>query len=278
MIKAFEDFKEFKKEAEELGYPRNLEELISLDFNFFEKYEEFTVINLRDYGYENKNNLLVLTDQQSLLYSEKTIEEKDLRLYKFTLKKKYGESTVLALLTAQQVLENYEDYFEKINKDIDELEESLNIDRIQENAKKLRKLHDQVEDFEDLLLEVKGRKVREIRTDYVTYDFDLLVGKTTHLLDRIKSHLSQLNNLRNEYDILSTRELNHKITFLTEVMKKLTAITVILTVPMLIGSWYGMNFKYMPELGLEWTYPALIAITIAITVFIAIAFRLRDWL
>ena len=40
-----------------------------------------------------------------------------------------------------------------------------------------------------------------------------------------------------------------------EVVKLLTMITVITTPLMMVGTWYGMNFKHMPELEWAWGYP-----------------------
>ncbi|MBI5635466.1 magnesium transporter CorA family protein [Candidatus Micrarchaeota archaeon] len=278
MIKSFGDFGEFKAEARKLGYPKDLTELTRHEIKFLEKYDNFTVINLHDYGRGNNNNLMVLTAGKSLLYSEKKIGAGDLRLYKSVLGKKFGESTAFALVATHRVLENYEDYFEKISDDIDGLEENLDIGRIQHNAKVLRKLHDKVEEFVDVVLELKERKVREVKTEYLTYDFDLLVAKANHLLNRAKSHLSQLNNLRTEYEIRSTNELNKQIKFLTLVMKNLTALTVILTVPMLIASWYGMNFKFMPELSWQTGYSAALFGTVLVTALTFVAFRLKKWI
>ena len=278
MIKTFDDFNAFKSTALKLGYPKNLTELTRHEIKFLEKYDDFTVISLHDYGRENNNNLMVLTGKESLLYSEKKISAGELALYKTVLKKKFGESTVLTLLITHKVLENYEDFFEKISDDVDELEDSLDIEKIQHNTKILRKLHDKIEEFVDVVLDLKERKVREVKTEYLTYDFDLLAAKANHVLNRANSHLSQLNNLRAEYEMKSTNELNKQIRFLTLVMKNLTALTVILTVPMLVASWYGMNFRNIPELNWQMGYLAALAGTILLTALPFIAFRLKKWI
>jgi len=50
-----------------------------------------------------------------------------------------------------------------------------------------------------------------------------------------------------------------------EGIKVLTALTAISLPATIIGSWYGMNFQHMPELGMPHAYPTLGAITLLLT-------------
>ncbi|MGR8929295.1 MAG: magnesium/cobalt transporter CorA [Gammaproteobacteria bacterium] len=43
-----------------------------------------------------------------------------------------------------------------------------------------------------------------------------------------------------------------------EVVKRLAGWGAILTIPTMIFSWYGMNFRYMPELNWEYSYPLVV--------------------
>lgn len=62
------------------------------------------------------------------------------------------------------------------------------------------------------------------------------------------------------------------------IVKRLTALTVILMVPTLIAGVYGMNFRSMPELAWPWGYGYALGL-MAIAVVGAIwFFRARDWL
>ena len=58
----------------------------------------------------------------------------------------------------------------------------------------------------------------------------------------------------------------------------LTVITTIFMPLTLIAGWYGMNFRYMPELGWRIGYPLVIVISIAIVVFCLIIFKKKRWL
>lgn len=45
-----------------------------------------------------------------------------------------------------------------------------------------------------------------------------------------------------------------------EVVKRLAGWAALLAAPTLVASWYGMNFRHMPELGWRYSYPVLIGV------------------
>ena len=59
---------------------------------------------------------------------------------------------------------------------------------------------------------------------------------------------------------------------------RLTVITSIFMPLTLIAGWYGMNFKYMPELEHEAAYPIVIAVSIVIVIVCLIFFKKKKWL
>ena len=50
--------------------------------------------------------------------------------------------------------------------------------------------------------------------------------------------------------------------------------TVFLPLTLLVG-WYGMNFKYMPELSSRFGYPAVIVLSILVVVLSLLFFKKR---
>jgi magnesium transporter len=46
----------------------------------------------------------------------------------------------------------------------------------------------------------------------------------------------------------------------------------------LIVGWYGMNFRYMPELNMPWAYPAVLGLCVVIVVICLIVFRKKKGL
>lgn len=63
-----------------------------------------------------------------------------------------------------------------------------------------------------------------------------------------------------------------------EVVKRLAGWAALLAAPTLIASWYGMNFKYMPELNGRYSYFALIAIVIVVCVGLYRVLKRARWL
>lgn len=64
---------------------------------------------------------------------------------------------------------------------------------------------------------------------------------------------------------------------LNEIIKVLTIITTLTMPIVVIGTWYGMNFRIMPELAWQWGYPAAWALAIVFTIGMLVYFKKRDW-
>ena len=62
-----------------------------------------------------------------------------------------------------------------------------------------------------------------------------------------------------------------------EVVKLLTLITVVTTPLMMIGTWYGMNFKDMPELDYKHAYPIAGGCMILSTLATYLYFKMKKW-
>jgi len=65
---------------------------------------------------------------------------------------------------------------------------------------------------------------------------------------------------------------------MNEVMKVLTIIATIFIPLSFFAGLYGMNFEYMPELGVRWAYPVLLAAMATVAGFMIWFFRRRGWL
>lgn len=63
-----------------------------------------------------------------------------------------------------------------------------------------------------------------------------------------------------------------------EAFKRIAGWGLLLTAPMLVASWYGMNFHDMPELGFPHAYPIAGGITIATCILLYIFLKRAKWL
>jgi magnesium transporter len=65
---------------------------------------------------------------------------------------------------------------------------------------------------------------------------------------------------------------------MNNIMKLLTIIATIFIPLTFIAGVYGMNFRYMPELGWRWSYPAVLGVMVLVFVGMLIFFKRKKWL
>ena len=238
MIKFFNDFEAFQKEVQRHNIDVDLKSLLKLDVTFFEKYEKFILISIKDYA-ENPNNILILSKNYTLIYTTKNYNNYE-KVYRIPLKKPYGESTVITLLTLRQILKNYTSIFEKIRSDMDILDRTLNPETIEETGRSLRKLTDRVEELVQLIIMLKERDIKEFNTVIIAFDYDMLNAESRYWLERCRSHVYRISSLRTKSEIRNTRELNQTISKLTVIMAFLSIVAIVVSVPGTIGAIFGI--------------------------------------
>lgn len=99
----------------------------------------------------------------------------------------------------------------------------------------------------------------------------------THMnrLDRLYNNASSLR----EYTI-QIRDFHREQIAVKQnnIMTLLTVITSIFMPLTLITGWYGMNFKYMPELNWPISYPIVIVVCVIIVIVCLLYFKKKKWL
>lgn len=103
--------------------------------------------------------------------------------------------------------------------------------------------------------------------DTFIHQIDLLTVQREILTDLLEIYATIINN---NLAVISN-DLN-------KVMKKLTALTVIVMIPTFIASFYGMNFKYMPELNSPYGYIMVSIVMLTLAVSLLWYFRKKKWL
>jgi len=117
-----------------------------------------------------------------------------------------------------------------------------------------------------------------------------LKSSTTHLINRstdvylrdVYDHTIQvvetLELLRDMIAGLIDLNLSSASNRLNEVMKVLTLISTVFIPLTFIAGIYGMNFQYMPELGMKWGYFGALGLMVVIGIIMVIYFKSRKWL
>lgn len=264
---------EFKNKLKELGFEQDIDELLRLDLIFFEQYDKFVLINIKDYD-EEPNNFLLLSKENTVILTSTQLNGKQLTLYKNIIKKDYGESTALTLLVLKQILRNYALEFEKIRVEIQDVENKLNFNSVEKVGRKLRKLTDRFEEILDLIIKLGERHIKEFDINLVKYDYDVLTAEARYRMERSRSHIYHVSSLRSKVDIQSTAELNKTITRLTIIMTFLTILSIVVSVPGTIGAVFGI--PALSDLYFK-PHPNLLVYTLIISTIITIIFGWLYW-
>lgn len=245
MIRHFTDFDEFEKAAAKIRGVRSLRELLGIDLNFLESYDNFTIVNLKDAFQDAKpegdlNNILILSKKASLLFSARKFPKAELSFHRKLLRENYGESTVLCLISLKDVLANYSLFFERLRRNFSEAEKALDYEGLNRITRSMRKLEDKLSDFLRMLIELEDKKVRQVDTSLISYDYDILRAKARLLLDSTNLALGQINSEKREIELRSTNALNKNVEFLSKMMMVLTLVGVVVSVPGSLGAFFGI--------------------------------------
>ncbi|HWI32218.1 MAG TPA: magnesium and cobalt transport protein CorA [Microbacterium sp.] len=98
------------------------------------------------------------------------------------------------------------------------------------------------------------------------------------ITDRIGTFRSILENALTVNATLVTQRQTDTALVQNEQVKKISGWAAILFGPTLVGTIYGMNFTYMPELHWVIGYPLAIALMAATSVTLYVVFRKKHWL
>lgn len=98
----------------------------------------------------------------------------------------------------------------------------------------------------------------------------------------VLDHALRVNEATDTMREMLTAALTVNLSLVTvaqgEVVKRLGAWAALLAAPTLIASWYGMNFRHMPELGGRWSYAILVGGVALVCVVLYRMFKRARWL
>jgi magnesium transporter len=97
-----------------------------------------------------------------------------------------------------------------------------------------------------------------------------LILSNGQLIDLCQANLKNIVNIREAYSTIVANNLNRT-------MKFLTSITVILTVPMIVGSLWGMNIP-LPLANYSGAFPIMTLGVLAVSIILLIIFSKKKWL
>ena len=169
-----------------------------------------------------------------------------------------------------RIMERYEEALDRLEDEILEgkgEEEMARVNDIRSDVRELLVHYEQVIDMTQELLENENGFFSEANLRYMHLFMNRMARRHDSAVS-LRDHTIQVRDL---YSAQLDARQNRTMTLLTVV----TTIFMPLT---LIAGWYGMNFRYMPELTWRYGYPAVIVVSLLIVIFCLIFFKKKKWL
>jgi magnesium transporter len=166
---------------------------------------------------------------------------------------------------------------DRISEDIDDLEDRIlggkgnpvllrEVLHLKRQLLELRRVLGPMRDSANQLL----RREVEILDDEALPYYQDLYDHLVRVLDSLDLYRDLVSATLDAHESVTTNNLN-------QIVKRLTAVTVLLMVPTLIAGIYGMNFFFMPELELRYGYPAVLLGMLIIVIGLGWWMRRRGW-
>lgn len=168
------------------------------------------------------------------------------------------------------ILEGYEDEISTIEDRILEGNLAGELERNNEIRGELLQLKMHYEQLIDLGQELSENENEFFQPDNLRF-FELFTARVL----RLQGIVSTLREYTGQVRELYQSELSVKQ---NRIMTVLTVVTTIIMPLTLITGWYGMNFKYMPELESPLAYPIVIGVVILIAISGILYFKKKKWL
>ncbi len=125
-------------------------------------------------------------------------------------------------------------------------------------------------------------QILDVLETMIENDADLFSDSNTHLFRILRDKIERLSNntqlLRDS--LVQVREaymaaLDYSA---NRIMKLFTVVTTVFLPLTLIVGWYGMNFKYMPELAWRFGYLGVIALSVTVVILSILFFKRKNLL
>lgn len=175
------------------------------------------------------------------------------------------------------IVDNYKPALDELSMEIAELEQDAlqrpnpqTLNRIIQIKKEVLHLRQIIGPQREVLARFARGEFKLIRAHLVPYYRNVYDG-LFHISEMAQGYTDSLTGILQVYLNMSSNQTG-------EVVKLLTLITVMTTPLMMIATWYGMNFKDMPELSWRHGYVVASSVTILSTLGTYLWFKKKGWL
>ncbi|MBQ3900244.1 MAG: magnesium transporter CorA, partial [Clostridia bacterium] len=168
------------------------------------------------------------------------------------------------------IMERYEDELNRIEDTILSSQVKTVPSRVNEIRSDIRKLlvhYEQIIDMTQELEENENGFFSEENLRYIHLFMNLMARRHDTAVS-LRDYTMQVRDLYNAQLEVSQNRIMTLLTVVTTIFMPLTLLT----------GWYGMNFRYMPELGWRIGYPLVTLVAVGIIAFCLFLFKKKKWL
>jgi len=174
------------------------------------------------------------------------------------------------------IVDNYKPALDELALEIADLEQEAlqhptqrTLNKILQIKKEVLHLRQIIGPQREVLARFARGEFKLIRAHLVPYYRDVY-DALFHISELAQGYTDSLTGILQVYLNMSSNRTG-------EVVKLLTMITIITTPLMMVGTWYGMNFKRMPELNWQHGYAIAFAVTLVSTGLTCWYFKRKKW-
>jgi magnesium transporter len=186
-----------------------------------------------------------------------------------------GPGAVLYAI-ADHAVDSYLDAAQGFDEDVREVELQV-FGEGQNPTERIYKLEREVLEFQAATAPLEEELEELCRREYVVIP-EPLHEYFRDVEDHLRRVATRVENFRHLLDSALEANLTQVSMRQNEDMRKISAWVAIAAVPTMIAGIYGMNFEHMPELEWRFGYPLVLAIVLAICLFLYWRFKRAGWL
>ncbi|MCR4866815.1 MAG: magnesium transporter CorA [Lachnospiraceae bacterium] len=276
-------FEEWKNERESFEYGIDIEPELSeiyttkAEVNYDSLTGSFSIPHRDDLSAEDSKFAFVL-DEKGIVFIDDSGKASELiesiikvKKWKFpSLERFIYDFLDQIVIDDLRLMEKYERELDRMEKKMMEGDDDFPSVRLNDIRSDIRDLRIHYEQLMDLGQELEENENNFFKLENLRY-FRLFLNRMARLHDTSTSLREYTMQLRDQYKAHLDIKQNR-------IMTVLTVVTTIFMPLTLIVGWYGMNFRYMPELEWKWGYPVIIAVSLLIAVSSLLFFKKKKWL
>lgn len=174
------------------------------------------------------------------------------------------------------IVDHYYMVMEKLGEKIELLEEEISETSDSRSIAKINSMRKEL-----LILKRNVSPVRDLVTGLIRSESDLLDKKINKYFKDVYDHIVQANEVADNYREIMASIQDHYINEvnlkMNEAMKVMAIVTCLFAPATVIGGIFGMNFDYIPFAHSKYGFYIMVAIMLAIPLYMLSVFKKRGW-